>query len=88
MLLCAMTIALIDRRLATAAAWAGAGGALSWVGLMHADKLGWGAAPQAAAGYALMAVAFLVVARLAPMPPEAAPGTPHDRAAIGQPGEA
>jgi AGZA family xanthine/uracil permease-like MFS transporter len=80
MLLCAMTIALIDRRLVTAAAWAGAGAALAWVGLMHADKLGWGAAPQAAAGYALMAVAFLLVARLSPIPSGAIPAGSPDEA--------
>jgi AGZA family xanthine/uracil permease-like MFS transporter len=66
MMLCAMTIALIDRRLPAAAAWAGAAAALSWVGLMHADRVGWAAAPAAALGYALMAIGFLVVARLAP----------------------
>ena len=64
MMLCATTIAVIDRRLTTAAAWAGAAGALSWLGLMHADRVGWGAAPAAALGYALMAVVFLVVARV------------------------
>jgi AGZA family xanthine/uracil permease-like MFS transporter len=64
MMLCAMTIALIDRRLQTAAGWAAAAAALSWLGLMHADRVGWGAAPGAALGYALMALVFLVVARV------------------------
>jgi AGZA family xanthine/uracil permease-like MFS transporter len=68
MMLCAMTITLIDRRLNTAAGWAGAAAALSWLGLMHADRVGWGAAPAAALGYALMAVVFLVVARISPPP--------------------
>jgi len=66
MMLCATTIALVDRRLRAAAAWAGASAALAWLGLMHADRIGWGAAPQAALGYALMAAVFLLVARVAP----------------------
>ena len=66
MMLCATTIAIIDRRLTTAAAWAGSAAALSWLGLMHADRVGWGEAPAAALGYALMAVVFLVVARVGP----------------------
>jgi AGZA family xanthine/uracil permease-like MFS transporter len=65
MLLCAMTIALVDRKLPQAAGWAGAAAALSWLGLMHADRVGWAAAPAAALGYALMAVVFLLVSRLA-----------------------
>ena len=71
MILCATTIALIDRRLTSAAAWAGAAAALSWLGLMHAERVGWGEAPAAALGYALMAVVFLVVARVSPPPVEA-----------------
>jgi AGZA family xanthine/uracil permease-like MFS transporter len=66
MMLCATTIAVIDRRLKTAAGWAGAAASLSWLGLMHADRVGWGAAPGAAGGYALMAVVFLLVARVSP----------------------
>jgi AGZA family xanthine/uracil permease-like MFS transporter len=66
MMLCATMIALIDRRLTTAAGWAGSAAALSWLGLMHADRVGWGEAPGAALGYALMAVVFLVIARVGP----------------------
>jgi hypothetical protein len=33
---------------------------------MHADRVGWGEAPGAALGYALMAVVFLWVARVGP----------------------
>jgi len=65
MLLCAMTIALVDRKLLQAAGWAGAGATLSWLGLMHADRVGWAEAPAAALGYTLMAVVFLVVSRFA-----------------------
>jgi AGZA family xanthine/uracil permease-like MFS transporter len=68
MILCAMTIALIDRRLRTAASWAMAAAALAWLGLMHADRVGWGEAPGAALGYALMAILFVGVSRLSPPP--------------------
>ena len=66
MMLCAMTIALIDRRFTTAAGWASAAAALAWLGLMHADRIGWGEAPACALGYALMAVLFLEIARVSP----------------------
>jgi AGZA family xanthine/uracil permease-like MFS transporter len=66
MILCAMTMALIDRRLPAAAGWAGAAAALSWLGLMHAERVGWGEAPGAAAGYALMAALFLAIAWWSP----------------------
>ena len=71
MILCAMTIALIDRRLRAAAGWATAAAALAWFGLMHADRVGWGEAPGAALGYVLMAVLFVVVSRLGPPPSDA-----------------
>jgi len=64
MVLCAATIALVDRRLLTAAGWAGAAALLSWIGLMHADRVGWGVAPECALGYALMAVLFVAISRL------------------------
>ena len=63
MILCAMTIATIDRRLVTAAAWAASAAALSWLGLIHADRIGWGEAPQAALGYLLVAVLLGVMSR-------------------------
>jgi AGZA family xanthine/uracil permease-like MFS transporter len=67
MLLCAMTIALVDRKLAQAAGWAAAAAALSWLGLMHADQIGWGEARAATLGYLLMAGVFLLLARLRPV---------------------
>jgi len=64
MMLCATTIALVDRQLVRAAGWASAAAVLSWVGLMHADRIGWGVAPGCAAGYALMAVLFVAIAQV------------------------
>ena len=72
MMLCATTIAVIDRRLQAAAGWAAAAAALSWIGLMHADRVGWGEARGAARGYALMAVLFLAIAWTSPPPAEPA----------------
>lgn len=72
MLLCAMTIALVDRKLRQAAGWAAAAAALSWLGLMHADRIGWGEARAAALGYALMAGVFLALAASRQREPETA----------------
>jgi AGZA family xanthine/uracil permease-like MFS transporter len=70
MVLCAMTIAMIDRRLRVAAGWAAAASALAWLGLIHADRIGWGEAPAAALGYLLMAGLFVAIgSRLAHAPP-------------------
>ena len=75
MLLCAATIAVVDRKLRQAAGWTLAAAALSWLGLMHADRIGWGEAPAAALGYALMAVVFLLLDLLGPsVSPEARAG--------------
>jgi len=61
MLLCATTISLIDSRFRTAAGWALSASGLSWIGLIHADQIAWGAAPQPAIGYLLMAGLFLLI---------------------------
>jgi adenine/guanine/hypoxanthine permease len=79
MVLCAATIALVDRRFRAAAGWAAAAAALSWTGLMHADRIGWAEAPGCALGYALMALLFLAMAGLEP------PGLPRRDAASLRP---
>jgi AGZA family xanthine/uracil permease-like MFS transporter len=61
MVLCATTIALIDRRMRAAAGWAASASLLAWLGLMHSDRIGWGEARGCALGYALMAGLFVVV---------------------------
>lgn len=50
---------LVDRRFPAAAAWAALGAGLSWLGLMHAPRVGWGAAPGYAAGWLAMALLLL-----------------------------
>jgi hypothetical protein len=42
---------------------------MAWVGLIHADRIGWGEAKTAALGYLLMAGLFLAIAKVtAPAP--------------------
>jgi AGZA family xanthine/uracil permease-like MFS transporter len=50
---------LIDKRFVSAAIAAGAGAALSFIGLIHAAKVGWAANPQVALGYLLFAAVCL-----------------------------
>ena len=42
---------LIDRRFVWAAGFCGAGAVLSWIGLIHGEKVEWGANGQVALGY-------------------------------------
>jgi hypothetical protein len=48
---------------AAAAATAGLGAVLAFIGLIHASKLGWAAAPDVALGYALFALICVWIAR-------------------------
>lgn len=50
---------ILDRKLVTAVIGAGVGAALSFVGLLHADQVGWAAAPGVALGYPLLALMLL-----------------------------
>ena len=61
MILTAATIAAIDGRLRVAAGWALAAATLSYLGLIHADRIGIGAARVPALGYLLMAALFFGV---------------------------
>ncbi len=81
---------LIDRRFIAAAVASGTGAALSWIGLIHAPQVDWGANPQVAIGYVFAALTCLAFAALR-LPlrdtsgddvfdPEAMPGA-HDEAA-------
>ena len=55
---------ILEKQLVRAAIAAGVGAVLSWVGLLHADQVGWAAAPGVALGYALLAVVLLGIGRL------------------------
>ncbi len=83
MLLAAAVVGVIERRFRLAAAWCFAGAVLSWFGLMHGwqwtgadtalDDLGWGVASEAALGYAVMGLVFL----LAPVVGRTETAEPH-----------
>ena len=63
---------LIDRRFLQAGLFALFGAALSWIGLIHGEKVQWSADPQVALGYLFAAVvcfAFLAL-KLEPLDPE------------------
>jgi len=63
MVLGAMAAFIIERQLNRAAITAFVGAALSWIGLIHAAQMGWGAAPAVALGYALFGVVCLAAGR-------------------------
>jgi AGZA family xanthine/uracil permease-like MFS transporter len=50
---------ILDRKLIAAAIAAAVGALLSFVGLLHAERVGWAAAPQVALGYALLGAVLL-----------------------------
>ena len=62
---------ILDKQLIKAAIAAAAGGVLSWVGLLHAEQVGWAAAPQVALGYAMLAAVLVGIGLL-----QRKPGTP------------
>ena len=50
---------ILDRQLIKAAVAAAAGAALAWIGLLHAEEIGWAANPQVSLGYLLLALVLL-----------------------------
>jgi len=71
MVLGAIAVQVIDNKMRQAAAWALAGGALSFVGLIHGAQLGWAVSPLVALGYAMFAVTCAVLMRGQPAAPPA-----------------
>ncbi len=72
----AILVFILERKAMTAALAAGIGAVLSFVGLIHADKVEWAAAPQVALGYALLALVLVgigVMRRNEPAVPAAEP---------------
>jgi AGZA family xanthine/uracil permease-like MFS transporter len=63
MVLGAIAVHVIDNKMRQAAAWALAGGVLSFVGLIHGAQLGWAVSPLVALGYAMFAVTCVVLMR-------------------------
>jgi AGZA family xanthine/uracil permease-like MFS transporter len=70
MVLGAMAVFIIDRRLKVAAVWAFVGAILSYIGLIHGEQLGWAVSPTVALGYVFFGVTCLLLAR-GEMPAEA-----------------
>jgi AGZA family xanthine/uracil permease-like MFS transporter len=61
MVLGATAAFIIERKLVAAAVTAFIGAGLSYIGLIHASQLGWGASPAVALGYVMFAVICLGV---------------------------
>lgn len=79
MLFASLLVYAAERQWLRVAAWALAGAALAWIGVIHAwdlsplglqVKLGWGAAPAFAAAYLGVAALALILGRLNPAGPE------------------
>ena len=71
---------ILERQLFRAAIAAGAGAALSWIGLLHAEEIQWAAAPQVALGYLFLGLVLLGIAALrreAPAPANVAEPEPE-----------
>ncbi len=56
MVLGALVAFILERRFLASAIAAAVGAALSWIGLIHSSSVAWGASPQVALGYAMLAV--------------------------------
>jgi AGZA family xanthine/uracil permease-like MFS transporter len=102
LILGAIVAFIIDRRFVQAAIFAGVGAGLSWIGLIHAPEVAWGANKQVALGYLFAALTCLAFAALRLPPrdtsaddvydPEAAPASslassPVSGAAASEPAE-
>jgi AGZA family xanthine/uracil permease-like MFS transporter len=70
----AMLVFIIERKLRNAAAFAGAGAVFTFFGLMHGEKVGVTPHPEVAVGYLLVAVFLLACAKWSP--PTLAPTEP------------
>ena len=66
---------ILDRQLIKAAIAAGTGAVLCWIGLLHAEQVGWAANPQVALGYLLFGAVLLGIGLLRRGATEAQPQT-------------
>ncbi|MDB6040687.1 MAG: regulator [Verrucomicrobiales bacterium] len=64
LILGAIAVFIIDRKFKNAAAFAGAGAALTFFGFMHGEKIGIAQTPMVAASYLVVAVILFVCAKL------------------------
>ena len=72
-----IVVFVLEKQLLRAAVAALVGAALCWVGLLHADQVGWAAAPGVALGYLLLAATLAGLAQLQRWVPEP-DGAPSD----------
>jgi AGZA family xanthine/uracil permease-like MFS transporter len=71
----AIGVFVIERQFWKAAAFAGAGAALTFLGFMHGEAIGLGQSPLVAVSYLAVAAIFVGCARFAL--PASAPPSPH-----------
>jgi AGZA family xanthine/uracil permease-like MFS transporter len=76
---------IIDKRFVFAAAAAGVGALLSFIGLIHAPQVGWAANPQVALGYLLLGAVCLAYGLVNRTTPSAADADPVGEAAVPAP---
>ena len=55
---------ILDKRFLAAAAAAGVGAVLCWIGLIHSHEVGWAANPQVALGYLFFGLVCLAYSQL------------------------
>ena len=79
----AMLTFILERQLFRAAIAAGAGAVLSWIGLLHAEEIGWAANPQVSLGYVLLGLVLLGIGVLRSKAPTS-PGDDQRRAALSE----
>ncbi|MGH6864403.1 MAG: regulator, partial [Methylocella sp.] len=72
----AITVMIIDRKLMRAAAFALVGSGLTFCGLIHGEKIGIGSSPEVAASYAAVAIILYICAKRGSFAPVAAHHTP------------
>ncbi len=73
LVLAAIGVFVIERKFATAAAFAGAGAVLTFFGFMHGPEVGFAVTPAVALAYAIVAGFLFACARLEQEAPKAAP---------------
>ena len=72
LILTAIAVGVIDRSFAKAAAFSLAGGALTFFGLMHGERIGFAMTPVVAIGYVAVAVFLFGCAKLCAITPKPA----------------
>ncbi|MEH1031104.1 regulator [Micromonospora profundi] len=77
----AVVVFIIDRRFVRAAIFAGSGAVLSFIGLIHGERIEWNANGQVALGYLFVAVicAVFALGRPAPREPDPQEGEPDQQ---------